>query len=175
MCWKSLRILTTGLGRTSEDFSLGNLVPLPPQNQASYWHSWLPAWLPWELTNSQGLLKVILRQFAVTLTKHQAETFSSNISKVFTETRDLVWAAIFLLSPFAQTVVKFAFKKDQHNALKVCYIRTWKNSNDGENLRIGKPNISMENDQWSNVCNVTNGILYRFINCSICPLSLSDV
>ena len=46
-----------------------------------------------------------------------------------------------------------------------------KNSNDGENLRIGKPNISMENDQWSNVCNVTNGILYRFINCSICPLS----
>ena len=34
--------------------------------------------------------------------------------------------------PFAQSVVKFAFKKDQLNALKVCYIGTWKNSNLGE-------------------------------------------
>ena len=36
------------------------------------------------------------------------------------------------MSPFAQSVVKFAFKKDQLNALKVCYIGTWKNSNLGE-------------------------------------------
>ena len=49
------------------------------------------------------------------------------------------------MSPFAQSVVKFAFKKDQLNALKVCYIGTWKNSNLGES---GKPNISMENGQW---------------------------
>ena len=63
------------------------------------------------------------------------------------------WA--FLLSPFAQTVVKFAFKKDQHNALKVCYIRTWKNSSDGELAQATQ--ISMEEDQWSNVCNISNG------------------
>ena len=83
MCWKSLRILTTGLGRTSEDFSLGSPVQQLAQNQASYWHSWLPAWQPWGRTNSQGLLlKVILRQFAVTLTKH-SQRRSLSISRRF--------------------------------------------------------------------------------------------
>ena len=73
------------------------------------------------------------------------ETLSFNISKVFSETRDLVSfspLSIFTLSPFVQTVVKFAFKKDQHKALKVCYIRTWKNSSDGELAQAAQ--ISME-------------------------------
>ena len=97
-------------------------------------------------------LKVILRQFAVTLMKH-SQRHSLSISRRFSLKRVTCfcfrhWAPIFLLSPFAQTVVKFAFKKDQRNALKVCYSRTWKNSNDGE--------LANQTFQWKMI----NGAMY---------------
>ena len=157
-----------GLGLMSAVSSLGSLGQhLPAHRQDLYWLSW---WQPWQsCTNtSQGLL----------LKKSDPQTvFAVTLKLVFTETFPSIFPRFsmkrvtcfrfeqsFNHEPFAQSVVKFAFKKDQLNALKVCYIGTWKNSNLGE--------LANQTFQWKmvNGCNVTNGILYRFINCSICPL-----